>query len=247
MTTNAKFSRTTGSKIVLCLSGLLIAMFMAGCPKAPQKALDDAERALLDAQEKSDCAEEKYRAAEKLLEEARELVEKKDYEAAERKARAAEKLALEARQYADLTWEDCQRRKELARQAQNPQPTPVDENAGNDNELEEQLSLSTVYFAYDSSEVAPESRAALEDNIRWLRVNKDRAIILEGHTDERGTAEYNLSLGERRARSVRQYLIQLGIDGDRLSILSYGEEKPVAYGQSDADFSRNRRVEFIPQ
>ncbi len=235
------------NNLVLLMSSLLILVFMAGCPKAPQKALDDAERALLDAQDKSDCAGEKYRAAEKLLEEARVLVEKKDYDGAERKARAAEKLALEAREYADLNWEDCQRRLELARQAQNPKPAPVEESTGSDYDEEEQLRLSTLYFGYDSSEVASDSRNALEENVRWLRTNKDKPVVLEGHTDERGTAEYNLSLGEKRARGVRQYLIQLGIDGDRLSILSYGEEKPAAYGQTESDFSRNRRVEFIPQ
>lgn len=240
-------ARPRRNNFVLLMSSLLILVFVAGCPKAPQKALDDAERALLDAQDKSDCAGEKYRAAEKLLEEARALVEKKDYEGAERKARAAEKLALEARAYADLTWEDCQRRLELARQAQNPKPAPAENVSGTDVSEEEQLRLSTLYFSYDSSEVSPDSRSALEDNVRWLRANKNRSVVLEGHTDERGTAEYNLSLGERRARGVRQYLIQLGIDGDRLSILSYGEEKPAAYGQSESDFSRNRRVEFVPQ
>ncbi len=233
--------------LMLLMSSLLILAFAAGCAKAPQKALDDAERALLDAQEKSDCAGEKYRAAEKLLEEARALVEKKDYDGAERKARAAEKLALEARAYADLNWEDCQRRLEIARQAQNPKSAPVEDTSGSDVDEQEQLRLSTLYFGYDSSEVGPDSKSALEENVRWLRTNKNGSVVLEGHTDERGTAEYNLSLGERRARGIRQYLIQLGIDGERMSILSYGEEKPAAYGQTESDFSRNRRVEFIPQ
>ncbi len=237
------------SRIGLMLTWLLATTFLLGCPKPPQKALDDAERALLEAQEKSDCAGEKFRAAEKLLAEARALVEKEDYDAAERKARAAEKLAIEAREYAELTWEDCQRRKELERQAQNQNASNTGGTVGEtDNDPSgEQLVLSTVYFPYDSAEMDPASKQALEDNMRWLRKNAARSVILEGHTDERGTAEYNLALGERRARVVRQYLIQFGIDSERLIILSYGEEKPIAFGQTEGDFGRNRRVEFLPQ
>ncbi|MFU8803361.1 MAG: peptidoglycan-associated lipoprotein Pal, partial [Bradymonadaceae bacterium] len=115
-----------------------------------------------------------------------------------------------------------------------------------DEEVEE-LKLMTVYFPYDSTEISEDSQKALEENIRWLRANPDSTIVLEGHTDERGTPEYNLALGERRAHHIRRYLVQRGVNDQRLQILSYGEEKPVAFGQSESDFARNRRVEFIPR
>jgi peptidoglycan-associated lipoprotein len=228
-------------------AALCAAMVLWGCPKAPQQALDDAAQALLDARDRSDCAEEKFRAAEALLQEAHELVEQKQYDAAERKARAAERLAREAREYADANWEDCQRRKELARQAgMRTEITEETVRPGQNGQIEE-LRLMTVYFPYDSAEISDQSHQALEDNIRWLRQNPGVTLLLEGHTDERGTPEYNLALGERRAHFVRRYLVQRGVDDKRLIILSYGEEKPVAFGQSEADFARNRRVEFIPQ
>lgn len=233
--------------IYLFIALLVATTVLWGCPKAPQQALDDATQALFDARERSDCAEEKFRAAEELLKEAHELVEKKEYDAAERKARAAERLANEAREYADANWEDCQRRLELARQAGANTNITEQTLRPEESELVEELRLMTVYFPYDSSEISEESQSALEENIRWLRRNPDAVVVLEGHTDERGTPEYNLALGERRAHFVRRYLVQRGVDDQRLMILSYGEEKPVAFGQSESDFARNRRVEFIPR
>ncbi|TXD39432.1 OmpA family protein [Lujinxingia vulgaris] len=225
---------------------IALTLLLSACPKPPQEALDAAEAAVLAAEGRKDCAGEKFAAAEALLEEARAHVAAEEYEAAERKARAAERLAREAQEQADETWEDCQRRLEAARRAAEggtqTQPTEVEQETP-----EEDLKLTTVLFPYNSAEISETSRQALETNLRWLRQNPDATILLEGHTDERGTSEFNVALGERRARFVRDYLVQRGIEAERLSTLSYGEEKPVAFGQSEDDFARNRRVEFLPR
>lgn len=231
-------------KIGVALSVMLV---VAGCPKPPKKALSDAEKAVLDARGVSDCATNKYETAERLLEEARELSEKKEYDKAERKAKAAQKLAKEAKQEGEANWEDCQKQKELEKQARGEEEPEDEKDTDQTEQVDEELTLETVHFAYDSSELTDRARGILEENARWIRRNDGKTVVLEGHTDERGTPEYNLALGERRARVVRQYLIQLGIDSSRLSILSYGEEKPAAYGTSAADFQKNRRVEFVPR
>ncbi len=106
--------------------------------------------------------------------------------------------------------------------------------------------LKTIYFPYDSSTLSPESRDALSGNAGWLKKNADYNLQIEGHCDSRGSIEYNLALGERRAKSVRTYLINLGIGGKRLSIISYGKEKPISAGDSEQAMSKNRRANFLP-
>ncbi|MFO7974762.1 MAG: peptidoglycan-associated lipoprotein Pal [Candidatus Hydrogenedentota bacterium] len=102
----------------------------------------------------------------------------------------------------------------------------------------------TVYFAFDSSELDATALETLKRNADIIKQMPNTLIQLEGHCDERGTQEYNLALGERRAMAVRDYLIRLGISGDRLVTISYGEEYPADPGQNEAAWAKNRRVEF---
>jgi peptidoglycan-associated lipoprotein len=220
-------------------------LIWSGCASAPTEAMSAAEKAILDARGVKDCANEKFLAAQRLLEEAEKLVAQERYDEAERKARAAEKLAVEAKKEGELNWEECQRRAAMAEKAANPEADTQDDEQT--QPVEENLSLATIYFEYDSAGLSQQARAILAENVRWMRKNEDKRIILEGHTDERGTPEYNLALGESRARRVKEYLAQLGVDVDRLSILSYGEEKPAAFGATPSDFAKNRRVEFVPR
>ena len=97
-----------------------------------------------------------------------------------------------------------------------------------------------VYFEFDSSELDESARAKLEENAQWLKADPKRTLTIEGHTDEVGTPEYNLGLGERRAQTSRDYLLRLGIEPNRVSIITYGEEKPA--GSED---SENRRSVFV--
>lgn len=104
--------------------------------------------------------------------------------------------------------------------------------------------LKTVYFDYDSSDLLPDARTTLQGNADWLKRNASRRVEIGGHCDERGSIEYNLALGDRRANMVREYLVNLGVDGGRLEAVSYGEEKPVDRGHGEDAWAKNRRAEF---
>ncbi len=98
-----------------------------------------------------------------------------------------------------------------------------------------------VFFNYDSAELDSDAQELLQDQVAWLKQYSDVSIIIEGHCDERGTREYNLALGEKRAQSVKNYLINLGISSDRVSTISYGKERPAVVGSNDGAWAQNRR------
>ena len=98
-----------------------------------------------------------------------------------------------------------------------------------------------VFFNYDSSELDGDAKELLQDQVAWLKQYSDVSVIIEGHCDERGTREYNLALGEKRAQSVKNYLISLGINSDRVSTISYGKERPAVVGSNDGAWAQNRR------
>ncbi len=102
-----------------------------------------------------------------------------------------------------------------------------------------------VFFALDSYALSPESRATLEKQTKWLRQNQGVTVTLEGHADERGTREYNLALGERRATEVRDYLVTLGVNPNRVKTVSYGKERPVDPSSNEAAWSKNRRSVMV--
>ncbi|CAB4244638.1 Peptidoglycan-associated protein [Methylacidimicrobium sp. AP8] len=106
------------------------------------------------------------------------------------------------------------------------------------------LRAETVYFAFDSSAIPSSERGKLEKAAQWMTENSESSLLLAGHCDERGTEEYNRGLGERRALAVREYLIGLGISPQRLHTISYGKDRPVSPGHTEADYARNRRVEL---
>jgi len=105
--------------------------------------------------------------------------------------------------------------------------------------------FQSVYFDYDSAQINPSERTKIEEVANNLRSNSQQGIVVEGHCDERGSNEYNLALGERRALAVRAYLIGLGVDGSRIQTKSYGEERPAVPGHDEDAWSRNRRAEFV--
>ena len=107
--------------------------------------------------------------------------------------------------------------------------------------------LKDVFFEFDRFGVRDDQKAALNDNVGWLKVNGGAKVLLEGHCDERGTAEYNLALGERRAKAVKDYLIAAGIAADRISTISYGKERPFVLGHDESAWKWNRRAHFVLQ
>ena len=98
-----------------------------------------------------------------------------------------------------------------------------------------------VFFNYDSSDLDSDALELLQDQVAWLKQNSNVSVTIEGHCDERGTREYNLALGEKRAQAVKNYLIGLGISPDRVSTISYGKERPAVVGSNDGAWAQNRR------
>ncbi|MBI4178519.1 peptidoglycan-associated lipoprotein Pal [bacterium] len=108
-------------------------------------------------------------------------------------------------------------------------------------------SLQRIYFEYDKAQLTEESKEVLRKNADWLKQNPKLVIRIEGHADERGTMEYNLSLGEQRALATRDFVMSLGVDPSRIYTISYGEERPLVEGHTEAIWSKNRRAEFSEQ
>lgn len=104
--------------------------------------------------------------------------------------------------------------------------------------------VRTIYFDYDRDTIKSEYESAVMAHARYLRANPNAQVVLHGHTDERGTREYNMALGERRARAVQRFLNIQGVSNSQMSVVSYGEERPAASGQSESAYSQNRRVVF---
>jgi peptidoglycan-associated lipoprotein len=127
-------------------------------------------------------------------------------------------------------------------------PEPVRDDAiksASLDDLNKSSPLKPVFFEYDSSDLSAEAVAALNENAGVLKRFSTWAVTVEGHCDERGSAEYNLALGERRAMAARTYLVSLGIGADRLRTVSYGKEFPFDPGRDEGAFSKNRRAHFV--
>lgn len=105
--------------------------------------------------------------------------------------------------------------------------------------------LEDIFFATDRFDLSPEARGILAKNANWMVLYPTVVILVEGHCDDRNTREYNLALGDRRANAVRDYLMSLGVPGDRIGTISYGEERPFALGQTEEAWTLNRRSHFV--
>ena len=138
------------------------------------------------------------------------------------------------------------------------QPTPLGDSGANGSAIgnngsrpdlngtmdRSQFAAQTIYFEYDSAKIKPSEHSKLEAVAAALKGNSKK-LVIEGHTDERGTAEYNRALGEKRAQSARETLVSLGISGERMTTVSFGKDKPVEPSHNDTAWSRNRRCEFV--
>ena len=126
-----------------------------------------------------------------------------------------------------------------------PPPAEADLSSKNLDELNRDSPLQPLFFAYDSAEVDQQGRTVLDANAEVLRRYTSWAITIEGHCDERGTAEYNLALGERRALTARAYLVSIGIPADRFKTVSYGKEFPFDPAHTEEAWANNRRAHFV--
>jgi peptidoglycan-associated lipoprotein len=105
--------------------------------------------------------------------------------------------------------------------------------------------LQDIYFDFDKYEIRPSDTRTLDANAAWLKSNPNHLLLIEGHADERGTNEYNLALGERRAKSTMNYLVSQGVQANRITIISYGEERPTCTEKTEGCWAKNRRSHFL--
>jgi peptidoglycan-associated lipoprotein len=149
---------------------------------------------------------------------------------------------------------ELEKQKELERQRQLEEERLAAERAAQlkaeAEEREQMLAKNrflneNIYFAFDESTLDYQAQELLKQKATWLQDNPDANVVIEGHCDERGTNAYNLALGERRAEGVKVFLVNLGVSDSRVTIISYGEEKPVDMGHNDEAWAKNRRATFV--
>ncbi len=171
-------------------------------------------------------------------------------------ARFASRAALALPLLAVLVLTGCSKNKDVA-EATPPPPPPVEaapapaapppstHPAPTETAPTVADQLKDVFYDYDAAALSSEAQASLDGNGKVLLDNADVSVQIEGHCDERGTVEYNLSLGDRRAQSARDYLVRYGVPAGRVSTVSYGEERPFATGGDEAAWAQNRRAHFV--
>jgi peptidoglycan-associated lipoprotein len=120
-----------------------------------------------------------------------------------------------------------------------PPPPPAKE------ETTPQLALQDAFFDFDEAALRADAKAALENNAKWMQANGGKSVIVEGHCDERGSVEYNLALGERRAKAAKEYLVSYGVAANRITTISYGKERPFDPGHDENAWAQNRRAHFV--
>ena len=218
---------------------MAIALVASGCPKKTaeleldlaKKAVDDARRA-----KANDCAKETFMAAEAALAEAEQLEKDGEADQAKEKANQAKTLAEQAMAASP---KDCDQPKVV----EDEKKDGTTDASANLNLNLDQL-LETVYFDYNDASIREDSKAMLSKVAQALSGSPNAKLEIEGHCDVRGSTEYNLHLGERRARNVQKYLVTQGVQPDRLDVISYGEERPVDYGTGEDAHQKNRRAEL---
>ena len=234
---------------------------LAGCPKPPTDLLKKLKEALDGMALAKKCAPESYRAAQKMYEEAIELEKKKAYKEATQAAEAAQKLADKARADAEANKAKCEAIAD-ADKASGALGTGTPDGgvasstgAGTDPVTGKGTDLSqtgvapdtpvlervVVYFGFNKFDLAPDSTSKLS---AFVAANKDKGgnVEVEGHCDVRGSVEYNLSLGEKRARAVRDFFVSQGMPEKSIVVISYGSEKPEVEGSGEDAHAENRRA-----
>ncbi|HEY4715595.1 MAG TPA: peptidoglycan-associated lipoprotein Pal [bacterium] len=234
---------------------MVAAVIFTGCPKRPGKEIDAAKEAInaAKAAEAPTYAPDEFQSAE-------EMLAKAIAQSEEKKFKDSKQSAISAKERADLARELALKRKTQKQKETPPaqeevrfkEPSlteiPEEEKTGEKGALGEGIkvkSLKVIHFNFDSYILTQDAKDILKENAEWLEEMQKIHVLIEGHCDERGTEEYNLALGSRRAENIKSYLVQMGIAPERLSTISYGEEFPVDAQQSEEAWAKNRRAEFV--
>jgi peptidoglycan-associated lipoprotein len=235
--------------LILCVGLLLV-----GCPKKivtkevppPGKAEEIAEResaAKLEAERAAKEAQERESAKLREEEAKRALAEKELQAERERAAKLEAEKALREK---ELKTKEEEAKRALAEKEKEFEKSLVAKKyPGIEGEVLESKLLKDIHFDFDKYDIRPGDALILKENAALLTKHPTVKIQIEGHCDERGTVEYNLALGERRANSTKKYLISLGISPERISTISYGEERPLDPGHNEEAWAKNRRAHTI--
>jgi peptidoglycan-associated lipoprotein len=227
----------------LAISAVLAAAVLTGCPGKKTTEVElAAARAAIDqarANRAADCAKEIFAAAEEVLREASELAAKGEHDAARAKASEGESLANQARAASPP---GCDKPAEEDPDAAADASGSGGEDASRAMKLDDVL--ETIYFDYNEANIREDSKVVLSKVAQALMTTGGATIEIEGHCDSRGSTEYNLHLGERRARAVSKYLVTQGVRADQIEVISYGEERPVDLGETESAHAKNRRAEL---
>ena len=230
-------------KSVFIFSILILAILFTGCAKPPDKERILAEKAFKNAMIGKDCDKEDYLAAEELLNQAREAINKKDYKSAKSLFLTAKKKSDAIVKYYRTHPDECSPKKVVKKEEPKQDNTMQEEDVTGTTK-DPEMELPVIHFEFNKYDITQEDIPLVEKVAQWLQNFPDTSLRIEGNADERGSEDYNMSLGEKRAREVRDKLVELGIDKDRLKIISYGEEKPLNPAHNEKAWDENRRVEF---
>jgi len=224
---------------------LVCACIVVACgSKPPKQERSSAELAAIAAQKAEKCAPETYASAQKVLQKARRLTTEKKYDEARLHFKSAEKLFAQAIKEAKANKEcmnEDQQQEEVEEELKIVEP-PIDPEEAALKTADYQLEM--IHFPFNSDIITDEAREILKKNARWMLNFPEAKVLIEGHCDNRGGMEFNLSLGERRASNVRGLLMTLGVMENNLEVISYGEERPLVDEDSEEAYARNRRTEF---
>ncbi len=246
----------TRQKVKLLILCPLLVLAATSCAPQPTQEIADAEAALEAAWEAEAprYAPDEYNSAEEMLTQAHAEVKERKYTDAKASAISARQLAEIARDSAlknrlvDEREGDLSEGEGVPKLGESGFTEEVLAGATGKGALGEGVTisqLSTIYFDFDEYILTEEARETLTENVKWMRESPGVKIKIEGHCDERGTVEYNLALGQKRAEGTKDYLVILGIDPNQLSTVSYGEEVPVDPGNNEQAWAKNRRAEFV--
>ena len=230
----------SGKKYLLFVLLLITVFVLTGCFKRkPQAEIDAAEASMKGLEATKDCAPETYMSAKTMMERAQALLKEERYDEAKNSLLAARNLAKKAKA-------ECEKKKKEEEEAAKLKKDVEEQPVAREIEVPKgPKEMVIVYFAFNESTITDEAQAALANNAEFLRQKDTVRVRLGGHCDSRGSTEYNLALGERRAMSVKNYMVKLGISPDRLKIISYGEESPAYFEESEDAWAKNRRAEFL--
>lgn len=233
---------------------LILIVLIAGCVYKPYREIDEAKATLEEARKASAdiYAPEEFNNAVDFLNKALEEMEREDYI-------AAKASALSAKNFAEMALKKAEKEKskrkgkgeeirEVAVTSVSQEPPQEVERTGEialGGEKEDVILLKRVHFAFDDYSLSEETKKIIRENYKWLEEHPSVKVVIEGHCDERGTEEYNLALGQKRAESVKRYLIQLGMEPSRIETVSYGESVPLDPRHNEDAWAKNRRAEFV--